>query len=160
MKENINISTGEVKKGTIGDLLVSNGIGSCIVIAAMNLKKQIGAVAHFMLPGKAPDSEVYNKTKYAKDAVDKLLNLLQADMNDLTTIRTCLVGAGNVLIKHDDTICENNINSILSIFSDLAIKIDVCALGGINRRSLQFDIATREVYITEGDSELKLLIQW
>jgi len=160
MKKTIHISTGEVKMGTAGDLLVSNGIGSCIVIVGINLIKGIGAVAHFMLPGKAPVTGEQNKTKYAKDAVDALLNILQADIDGFSPIRICLVGAGNVLKKQDDTICESNINSIVSIFRDLAIKIDVCTLGGTNRRSVQFDVENREVYISEGDSELKLFNYW
>jgi len=157
MKKTIHISTGEVKMGTAGDLLISNGIGSCIVIVGINLEKEIGAVAHFMLPGKAPDTEAQNKTKYAEDSVDMLLKLLQSDMDNLSPIRTCLIGAGNVLKKQDDTICESNIRSISALLNDLKIGISASSLGGNYRRSVHFDIEKAEVFITIDNSKLTLL---
>lgn len=160
MKKTINISTGEVKMGESDSILVSNGIGSCIVIAGINIKKNIGAMAHFMLPGRAPENEIMCKTKYAQDALDKLLNLLQIETDDTSDIRTCLVGAGNVLKKKNDTVCKNNIDSILDILHRHHIKIDAKSLGGIYRRTMHFDIQKREVYMTEGESKLELLKRW
>lgn len=157
MKKTINIATGEVKMGTAGDLLVSNGIGSCIVIIGINLKKEIGAVAHFMLPGKAPENEKQSKTKYAEDAMLKLLQELQIKENDARQYSVCLVGAGNVLQKQDDTICESNIQSIYALLDNLKTGISATSLGGNCRRSVSFDVETGEVFITTDDSKLTLL---
>lgn len=157
MKKTINISTGEVKMGTAGHLLVSNGIGSCVVIVGINLKKEIGAVAHFMLPGKAPENEKQSKTKYAEDAMHKLMQEMQVNENDAPQHSVCLIGAGNVLQKEDDTICESNIRSIYALLDNLKIGISATSLGGYCRRSVSFDVETGEVFITTGDSKLTLL---
>jgi chemotaxis protein CheD len=160
MKKVKDISTGEVKRGNVENILISHGIGSCIVVAAINLKKHIGALAHVMLPGKAPEKEHQNKTKYAVDAIEKLLQLLEINIDDTSQLRVCLVGAGNVLKDADETICTSNIHSLTTLLNDLGIKISATSLGGHLRRTVRFDIETGEVHFTEGDSELILLKRW
>ena len=160
MKEIINISTGEVGKGNIDNILISNGIGSCIVIAAFNIKKRIGAMAHVMLPGKAPITENQNKTKYAEDAIEKLLQFMAINMDEFSNIEVCLIGAGNVLKKTDDTICKNNVLSIIALLKKLKIKVSATSLGGYLRRTVRFNIETGEIFYTEGDSKLTLLKRW
>ena len=160
MKEIIDISTGEVKWGNKANILVSYGIGSCIVVAAIHLEKRIGGMAHIMFPGKAPLKENQNKTRYTEDAIEKLLRLLQVKNNDTSQLRVCLVGAGNVLKKSDDTICKNNINSLLTLLKELKIEISATSLGGNLRRTVRFNIESGEVYYTKGDSNLTLLFHW
>lgn len=86
--------------------------------------------------------------------------MLQINSNDLSQVRTCLAGGGNVLKKPNDTICNDNIQSILSILNSRQIKIDASSLGGINHRSVHFDVEKKEVYIKQGDSKSKLLKRW
>ncbi len=157
MKKIINIATGEVKIGDINNILVSTAIGSCIVVTAIDKKQQYGAMAHIMLPGNAPVKETQNKLKYAVNAIESLLQLMQQQGVGRSTLHFCLVGAGNVLKKSNDTICKNNINSVISILNEKQLSISAKALGGILRRSVRFDIENDEVYFTEGDSGEKLL---
>jgi len=160
MKEIINVATGEVKIGDANSVLVSYGLGSCIAVAAIDLSKHTGALAHIMLPGKAPEKETQYKTKYAVDAIDKILQLLQLDKGNTNNVRVCLVGAGNVLKKKDDTICDSNIQSVLTILNDLKIKISAKSLGGTKRRTIRFDTEKGEVFFTEGESRNMLLKEW
>ena len=56
MKKVIDVQIGEVKAGR-GKLMVqSKAIGSCIAIVAYDGTKNIGALAHIMLPGGAPST--------------------------------------------------------------------------------------------------------
>ena len=160
MKEIINISTGEVRRGRVGTVLVSNGIGSCIVAVAIHPEKHVGGMAHIMLPGRAPLKEKQNKTKYAEDALEKLLELLEIKSEETSLLGVCLIGAGNVLRKSDDTICDANRQFLISLLDKLGIEISASALGGHLRRTVRFDIETGEVYVTEGDSEPRLLNRW
>jgi chemotaxis protein CheD len=140
MKETINVLTGEVKTGKDCDILVSNAIGSCIVVASIDVVNNIGALAHIMLPGKAPSKEKQQKTKYAVDAIDCMLQLLQQQCVAPSDINVCLVGAGNVLKKENYTICNDNIKSVMKILNDKQLKISAKALGGTLRRSVRLDI--------------------
>lgn len=158
MKENINVATGEVKFGNRDNCLSSNAIGSCIVITALDSKLHIGALAHIMLPGKALTKEIHQKTKYADNAITQMLDLLAQNGSTLSNLTFCLVGAGNVLQKKNDTICNSNIDSVVSILTKKNLQVSQSSLGGILRRSVRFDIKHETVYITIGDS--KEIILW
>lgn len=138
-------------------MLVSHAIGSCILVAAYYQKRNIGAMAHIMLPGKASEKNKMNKFRYAEDAIHELLLLLNVPEESYQEIKICLVGAGNVLKRQDDAICRDNIHSVRKILNDKGLKIAAKALGGINRRSIKFDIAKAEVYFTENGSKDILL---
>lgn len=160
MHTTIHISTGEVKVGDSKTILFSNAIGSCVVITAVDIEKGIGALAHVMLPGKAPSKEKQLKTKYALDAIDKMLQLLQENDCDLSNIYCCLIGGGNVLKKRGDTICESNIQSVTNLLAEKQINVSERALGGTLRRTVRFDVENAAVYYTEGESDEMLLWRW
>ena len=103
MEEVIYVNTGEVKVAVDKAILRAIAIGSCIVVAALDSKKRVGAMAHVMLPGKAP-RQFLEKTKYAFDAIEKMLGQMLEAGSNVDDIEVCLVGAGNVLEKENDSI--------------------------------------------------------
>ena len=156
MKKVIDVNTGEVKVGRGRLILRAIAIGSCIVIAAYDRKRKIGAMAHIMLPGTAPQHSL-EKTKYASDGIEQLFNqMLEAGANTHET-DVCLVGAGNVLQKEDDTVCEANIKSVLSILAEKNIVIRASVLGGIKRKSVFMDIENGCISYIEADDKEKIL---
>lgn len=158
MKEVIELYTGEVKLGSGETILWSVAIGSCIVVAAYDSNKSIDAMAHIMLPGSAPGQSL-EKTKYATDAIEEMLNqMLEAESN-VNDIEACLVGAGNVLQKEDDAICEDNIKSITTILAEKNIPVRASALGGTKRKSVFLNVQNGCISYTEGDEEEKILWQ-
>jgi len=68
--------TGEVKTGVKDDILRTVAIGSCLVIVAYDVKEQIGALAHIMLPGKAPDNKELQKNRYTVNALSELITTM------------------------------------------------------------------------------------
>ncbi|MBI4669609.1 MAG: hypothetical protein HY747_10600 [Elusimicrobia bacterium] len=79
---------------------------------------------------------------------------LGANRDDL---EVCLVGAGNVLKRNDDTICQDNIASVVQLLREKRIKIRAEALGGTNRRSVRLDVERGSVFYVEADEKEKLL---
>ena len=156
MKETINAGTGEVKAGQ-GIILKSSAIGSCVVIAAYDSEKKVGALAHVMLPGASPKGKTFQKTRYAADAVDEIMNRMAHLGASKDSIEVCLVGGGNVLKRKDDAICQENIASVAKLLNEKRIKIKATAVGGTKRRSISFDVKRGAVYYTEGDAKEKLL---
>ena len=57
----IDVKIGEIKVSK--SVLESKGIGSCIVVAAYDPEKRIGALIHILLSGRAPDHFNGNKIK-------------------------------------------------------------------------------------------------
>ena len=72
-------------------------------------------------------------------------------------LEACLVGAGNVLKKQDDTVCKNNIDSIIKLLKQRNVPVRAAVLGGTERKSISMDIESGSVYYTEGDREEKML---
>ncbi len=158
MKKILDVNTGEVKVTSRQVLLRSTAIGSCIVIAAYDAKSKTGALAHVMLPGKAP-GEQPEKTKYAEDAIDRMIAKMTRSGSNSGDIEACLVGAGNVLKREDETICEENIQSVTRLLGKKRIPIRAVALGGTQRKAVLLDVETGAVFYTEGDQKETLLFR-
>jgi len=68
-----------------------------------------------------------------------------------------LVGGGNIVGRENNTICEDNIKSILELLKKKHLKIKAQAVGGTARRSVSLDIGQGIVYCAEGNgSETEL----
>ena len=72
-------------------------------------------------------------------------------------IQVCLVGAGNVLQREDDTICQAIIDSVIELLNKQNIEIKARAIGGTERKSVSLDVEKGTVYYIEGDRAEKLL---
>ena len=157
MEKIVNVSTGKVKVGRKGEILKSTAIGSCVVIAAFDSEKDLGVMAHVMLPGRAPKSACGESTRYAADAIEQMISKITVEGANLCDLEVCLVGAGNVLKKQDDTICKNNIDSITQLLKEQNIPVRAAVLGGTERKGISLEIESGSVYYTEGDREEKML---
>ena len=77
MKRIIDVYTGKVEAGGKDTILRSNAIASCVVIAAYEPTKKVGALAHVMVPGAAPGGKTWGgtsrRTRYAADAIEEMM---------------------------------------------------------------------------------------
>ena len=157
MKRIIDVHTGEVKAGRKDTILESNAIGSCVVIAAYDSTKKVGALAHVMLPGAVPEGKTFQRTRYAADAIEEMISRMTHLGTHKDDVEVCLVGGGNVLKRKDDTICQENIRSVVQLLDEKRIRIRKKAVGGMGRRSISLDVKNGTIHYTEGDAKEKLL---
>ena len=152
MKEIIDVQIGQVACGRGTTMLKSSALGSCVAVVAYDALNNIGAMAHVMLPGRAPANKApEEKTKYAEDAIEAMVADMTRSGSTAENIEVVLVGAANVLQRTDDTICCDNIESIRSLLRDRHLKIAAEALGGASRRNVYLDIEFGVVSYSEGD---------
>ena len=114
-------------------------------------------MAHIMLPGKAPDKYEENNLKFAENAINELLLQLSVPPEKFNDINICLLGAGNVLKREDDTICTNITRSVQEILAQKKLIIEAKDIGGTARRSVNFYIGKGEIYFTVDNSREILL---
>ncbi len=157
MNKIVYVNTGEVKLGDSATILNSGAIGSCVVVCMYNSFEKRGAMAHIMLPGVASAKEEI-KTKYASNAILKLMELMNVNRDQSTQLETCIVGGANVLKRANDTICKNNIESVEKLLDEKGFRICVKAVGGYERRTVNFDIEKGIINYTVGSS--KEIILW
>ncbi|MBN2842529.1 MAG: chemotaxis protein CheD [Sedimentisphaerales bacterium] len=153
-----DVLTGEVVCVPYGpdEILCSLAIGSCIVVMAYDYRTGIAAMAHIMLPGIAPDKSD-NPLRYTCNALDFLIRQLEnAKWSRSDTVFT-LVGAGNVLIDPNDTICRNNIRSVTDYLAEMQITVKASVLGGFHRKAAYLEAQTGKMSYTCNGGELKML---
>ncbi len=157
MNKIVDVQIGQVKthKGKVK--LQSKAIGSCVAIVAYDATKNIGSLAHVMLPGAAPAKKSVEKTKYTANAIDAIVNKMSKLGSKKDDIEVFLVGGGNILNREDDTICKDNIESALKLLSEKQLKVRAQAVGGTVRRSVSLDVEHGIVSYAEGNGGEKQL---
>ena len=156
MKDIVDVNTGEVRVSSEKIILRSIAIGSCIVVAAYDSTKKIGALAHIMLPGSAPEKNL-EKTKYTTDAINEMISRMSRAGSNKGDIEVCLVGGGNVLKKEEDTICQDNIASTTRLLEEKHIPVRAEVIGGTKRKSVLLDVESGSTFYSEGNTKEKLL---
>ena len=152
MKRIIDVQIGQVKTAKGKVILQSKAIGSCIAIIAYDPTRNVGSLAHVMLPGSAPaDKKASEKTKYAANAIATIVSKVSRLGSRKEDLQVALVGGGNVLNRADDTICKDNIESTLRLLSKEGLKLRAQALGGTNRKSVRLDVERGIVSYSEGN---------
>ena len=152
MRKIIDVQIGEVKVVRGKVILNSKAIGSCVAIAAYDRERKTGALAHVMLPGRAPQGkEGEEKTKYSADAIDLIIEEMGKFGSRRENIEVVLVGGGNVLNREDDTICKENVESIEELLKERGLKVQAKSVGGTSRRSIYMDVEHGVVSYTKGD---------
>ena len=157
MRKFIDVGTGQVELARGNVILRSVAIGSCVVVVAYDSVRRVGALAHVMLPGKAPCSKTAERTRYTADAIDELISQMTEADSHLGNIETALVGGGNVLKKQDDTVCRDNIESTISLLDQKNIPIRAAVLGGIQRKGVYLDVQSGCISYTQGEDREKIL---
>jgi len=156
MKKLVDVNTGEVRVSRKRTILRSLAIGSCVVVAAYDSKNKVGALAHIMLPGRAPERTA-DKTKYAVDALHQMIARMAKAGAGRKNIEACLVGGGNVLKRKGDTTGSENIGSAARFLEERQIPVRGSVLGGTERKGVFLDVDTGHICYTEGDGEQKPL---
>lgn len=153
------VNTGDVSSGGIETILNSGAIGSCVVVTAFDSIKNMGAMAHILLPEWSPSKDHVNATKYAANALNKLLSKMISPDDKTRHLEFCLIGGANVLKHENDSIGKNNLSSVKKLLSDKHIEVKAESIGGFERRTVIFDIGMGCIYYTVGDSKQKILWQ-
>ncbi|HPP88417.1 MAG TPA: chemotaxis protein CheD, partial [bacterium] len=104
--------TGELKDVKGYGVIQTQALGSCIALAAYNKENKYAALAHIMLPDYSPQKNKTEIFRYAGNAIDELEKKIEENNCKKEETIFFMVGAGNVLQREDDTICESNIKSV------------------------------------------------
>ncbi len=157
----IEIRIAELFAGKEDHVIVTNGVGSCIIIILYDKKLHIGGIAHAILPHeKTPtvgakkfdrDEEGRLFVKYADEAVDVLVDEIIALGGERQHLVAKLVGGAHMfaLLEGDQHgIGWENTESARKRLSELGIPIETEVVGGTVGRNVRFTCATGIVEIT------------
>ena len=145
------VATGCLATGSQNGTIYTSPLGSCVAVIAYDKTSKTGGIAHTMLPGKSSKKDKTEENKYAKNAIENLLDELDSLGSNKANIEICLVGGANVLREENNTIANNLIFSIFEILEREKLRIKKTSLGGYERRTAKLTLHSGRVTFTLGD---------
>lgn len=141
------VGIAELKTASRGEVLVTLGLGSCVVVALYDGKTGIGALAHVMLPDKACGRrrEGENMLKYADEAVPAAVRAVEKMGARRPSLRAKIAGGSRMfdLGKEDQPdIGLRNVEAVRKILADMGIPLTAEDTGGRRGRSVEFRTET------------------
>ena len=166
----IEVHMGDMVVHKGSQVLVTSGIGSCLVITLYDPRLKIGALAHTMVPSsatcclaavasnKSPNDEprttnyelrtTNSDTKYVDEAIGQMLNGLQAKGSNRADLEAKLIGGSNMFPSlMSDDIGRDNILSARNKLKAEGITIAGECVGGSQGRSVEFSPTTGVVTV-------------
>ena len=155
----VEIKIAELFVGNSSHVIITNGVGSCIIIVLHDRLSHIGGMAHAILPDShgviavtlSKDDIGRRFVKYANSAVDMLIEEIEAAGGVKEHLVAKLVGGAHMfsLLEGDKFgIGWENIESARERLNFHGITIETEVVGGTAGRNVRFDCATGIVEIT------------
>lgn len=122
------------------DLLVAQGLGSCIGIAAYDPARRIALMGHVMLPGPAPEQGVEQPARYAAQAVQAIVGAVQTCGGIPRNLVVKLAGGAQVIaipgMEDRLKIGARNIEAVRAALAQHGLRIRAEDVGGRVGRTL------------------------
>lgn len=147
-----SVGIAELKTAPAGEILVTLGLGSCVVVAIYEKDLKIGSLAHIMLPEKSCGRrrEGENMLKYADEAVPSAVRAIEKQ-GGLRSAMTAKIAGGSCMFdlgKEDQPdIGVRNVEAVRKILADLEIPLVAEDTGGKRGRSVEFSLDTGSLLI-------------
>lgn len=156
--------------------LITSGIGSCLVVTLYDPKRQIGGLAHTMLPSSPTQrtehdtqlsgglssgtlsgrqtclvaeqvSTKVKDTKYIDVAIDEMLQRMVTQGAKRQDLEAKLIGGANMFPSFDSDIGKDNVLSAKEKLTKEGIRIVGECVGGTQGRSVEFSPTTGVVTV-------------
>lgn len=156
----VELKIAELFAGDAGHVIVTNGVGSCLVIVLHDPLTRVGGMAHAILPRAKqemshlvlpPDKEGKRFVKYVDQAIDTLIEELIALGAAKEHLVAKLIGGAHMfqLLEGDKHgIGFENVEVARERLNALGIPIETEVVGGTVGRNVRLDCATGVVEIT------------
>jgi len=141
----IVVGMADLRVAKCPDILTTLGLGSCVGITLYNNSKQIGGLAHVMLPSYK-GYEGQNIAKFADSAIIELVNQLSRIGVQRATLIAKLAGGAHMFGRAQNLdmlkIGERNATACIAILKQLGIPIKANDTGGTHGRTIELHMDT------------------
>ena len=151
VKHTIIVSVGDMDiSKDFNSILSTYAIGTCIGFVLFDLEAKIGGLLHLMLADSSlsPEKAKKRPAMFADTGISFLLNEFEKRGGDLSRSNILLAGGASVLVGSDYfNVGKKNIETVKKIIKKRGLEVAVEDLGGVNNRTLHFNIGTGYVTI-------------
>ena len=137
------VGMAELKTAGPGEVLVTLGLGSCVVIAIYEAERKLGSLTHIMLPRKSSGRrrEGENMNKYADIAIPAAILALE-DMGAERATMTAKIAGGSCMFdlagEGQGDIGRRNVEAVKNILKSCDMPLVGEDTGGNRGRSVEF----------------------
>jgi chemotaxis protein CheD len=145
------VRVADLRVGVADDVLITQGLGSCVAILLHDPEARIGGMAHVLLPSPALSRRDANPAKFPQSAVPRLLELMVADGAQPARISARLAGGASMFatLAPPGTIQmgERNLVAARKVLSNLGIPLVGEAVGGDFGRTVRLRVKDGSVEV-------------
>lgn len=153
-RERVGIS--EMRIAAAPALLVSYGLGSCLGIALYDAERRIGGLAHTLLPAAHPNFGE-RPGKFVDAAIRQMVEALLSQGAKPDRLVAKIAGGANMFaaagLGADGGIGQRNVSAAKRVLEDFGIALLAEDTGGSNGRTIEFDLATGTLLVTQVRSQ-------
>jgi chemotaxis protein CheD len=139
---------------TVGDMLVTLGLGSCIGLVLLDRRMGVAGLAHVVLPDSAGHAGV-NQFKFADHAVPEMIKRVVALGARRPMLESVLVGGASMFaaIGGSMEVGARNEAAVKAQLAAARIRIHASATGGTRGRTVRVDPKTGIVLVREAGAK-------
>jgi len=151
----LHVGVAEWKSARAPDGLRTT-LGSCVGVAFYSAEKKIGGIAHVLL-AEPPGGKIINRGKYARPAVDSLIEELTRLEVKIPTLTARIFGGASMFDSVNSTFLQNigpdNVKAVKEAV--LFHKIPVLAedVGGNTGRTITLSLEDGSIFLRAGTRE-------
>ena len=158
MQNKIEVTMGGGAVTRAPHVILSSGLGSCVVLTLYDTKWKLGGLAHIMLPDSNSLNGYHPPYKCADTAIATLIKGLRSMRANPRNMVAKLVGGAKMFLSNDDSnpgIGGQNIISVKHILKRRRIPVIGENTGGNYGRSVEFYLDSGKVMVRAIGREVK-----
>lgn len=130
-------------------VIISEGIGSCVVLTLYDLRLRTGGLAHIMLPRRETTTKYCTPYQFADTAVHELFDSLLANGSRELEIEGKIAGGAKMFLSNngDYSIGRLNIESVKAALEAKRICLAAWDIGGHHGRNVEFHLSSGRMII-------------
>lgn len=145
------VGMSQIKTGKAPEQFAVYGIGSCIILSIYDSAKQVGGVAHIMLPDSTGmNLSSLNPVKFADTAVPALIEAVLDRGGIFGNLEAKIFGGSEMFPPtedYDNTIGRDNTKAVKMALQKQGIPLKSEDTGGTHGRSIEFDLTNGKVKV-------------
>jgi len=149
------VRTADLVVGGSGDILVTEFVGSCVVIMLHDSVAEVGGMAHVLLDCSRGTEAQSQPGKFADVAVGALVDAMERRGALRFRMTASIAGGANMfpaITWRALDIGARNVQAVFAQLSALSIPVVMADVGGSQPRRVVFDISSGMVRVNTGNA--------
>lgn len=144
MQSIITVGISDLSVAKAPNVIATYALGSCVGICLHDKSRNIGGLAHIMLPDSKESANVDNRRRYADTGIKELVDSMMRYGASIATMTAKIAGGAQMFQTQlkSFNIGERNVQAVKKILSGYGIRLIAEDTGADYGRTVFFDVET------------------